>query len=555
EVNWLTGGGQNNSQQWDVMCSNVDLIPTTIEINGQPYLPPMDVSPFTPVTFSAHVTNLGKTDIAEPNNIVLWNQSGIIDQDTAIFVNSSTSVGPFSLLWNAPASGYFCFNITVDYNDNVAEIDETNNDAMVCLSVGEADLTPSGVETTTNYGTQFYGDISIINYRSNQIQITPGTMATIVANVTNVGTLASGASDLAFYNTTGEGGPILGVPFSIPMVGPLNPGLADGPYVTNWMAPAMPGDYYVNITADYNDDVVELSDLNNTFILRFLVGYPDYIPWNDTLPLSQDVTSDTSVPIEVLVRNVGRLDALVNSTIAVYNQSDRANPFGTSNVSAIQAGQDSSQLYGAIWRAPIVMSMTTYYVVVEVDYDFDIVEENELNNTLVIEFNVYPGPVTTLVYGTPNYVNGTTLYIASSTPLDFDVQSSITAYTNYSLDGGASVNYSADGQFTIATEGQYNLDFYSFDILGNMESTKSQLIIVDDSPPITSLNVTEPKYINPVTGDVWIKSISPATPVFLEWERDDEPELAVGRDLTSYRVYNLAWGPWIDYVESNTLNL
>lgn len=33
EINWLTGGGLNNSQQWDVVCSNADLVPTTIEIN------------------------------------------------------------------------------------------------------------------------------------------------------------------------------------------------------------------------------------------------------------------------------------------------------------------------------------------------------------------------------------------------------------------------------------------------------------------------------------------------------------------------------------------
>jgi hypothetical protein len=555
EVNWLTGGGDNNSQQWDVMCSNVDLIPTTIEINGQPYVPPMAVAPFAPVTFSAFVTNTGKTDIAEPNTIVLRNQSGIIDEDTAVFVNSSASVGPFSLIWNAPASGYFCFNITVDYYDNVTEMDETNNDAMVCFSVGEADLTPSGIFVQTSQGTESYPDGSTTNYRSNIIPILPGTMATIGANVTNVGTLSSGPSDLAFYNTDWEGGPIQGVPFLMPMIGPLNPGMSSGPYITTWMAPAITGMYYVNITADYNDDVVEISELNNTFILRFLVGYPDYIPWNDTLPLIQDVTSDTSVPIEVLVQNVGLLDALVDSTVAFYNQTDRGNPFGSSIVVPIQAGQFSSQPYSAVWRAPIVMSLTTYYVVVEVDYGFDIDEEDELNNTLVIEFNVFPGPVTTFTYGTPNYVNGTALYITSSTPLDFSVQSSVTAYTHYSLDGGASVNYSATGQFTIANEGQHDLDFFSFDVLGNVESTKSQAIVVDNSPPITTLNVTDPKYIDLISGNIWIKSLQPATPVFLEWTRDDEPALAVGRMVTSYRVYNQAWGLWVDYIEGNPLGL
>ena len=558
EINWLTGGGLNNSQQWDVMCSNVDLIPTGIELNGQPYSPPMTATPFTTVTFSAFVKNVGKTDIAEPNTIVLRNQSGVLGQDTAIYVNSSTSVGPYIFTWNAPASGYFCFNITVDYNDNVTETNENNNSEMVCFSVGEADLTPTGVGITTDYVTQFYLDVSATNYRSDPIPITPGTTATIVTNVTNVGTLSSGPSDLAFYETQWEGGPIQGVPFYIPMVSALNPGVDDGAFVTNWLAPLFHGYYYVEITADYNNDVVEINELNNTFILRFLVDKPDYIPLNDT-PLSQDVTSNKSIPISVFVKNVGQLNATSVSTIAFYNQSTPMSPFFVNpNVAALDVDETSASPYSANWIAPGVTVTTTYYVEVMVDYDDDIDEAEESNNTLVIQFNVFPGPVTTLVYGTPNYVNGTTLYINSSTPLDFDVQSSIMPYTHYSLDGGASVNYSSTGTFTISSEGLHNLTFYSFDSLGNVETTRSSEIVVDNSPPLTSLNVTEPKYIDPLTGNVWVRSFQPATPVYLEWERDDEPDLAVGREVTSYRVYFPDWGTWsswTDYVQGNPLDL
>ncbi len=559
EINWLTGGGLNNSQQWDVMCSNVDLIPTSIELNGQPYSPPMAVTPFTTVTFSSFVTNVGKTDIAEPNTIVLRNQSGVLGQDTAIYVNSSTSSGPYIFTWNAPASGYFCFNITVDYNDNVTETNENNNSEMVCFSVGEADLTPTGVGITTNYGPQFYLDVSATNYRSSLIPMTPGTTAFIVTNVTNVGTLSSAASDLAFYNTTGEGGPMPGIPFYIPMVSALNTGVEDGPFSVSWVAPATPGNYYVNITADFNSDVVEINEQNNTFILRFLVGKPDYIPLNDT-PLSQDVTSNASIPIRVFVKNVGLLNATSVSTIAFYNQSTPMSPFVTNpNVATLDADETSASPYSANWIAPGVTVTTTYYVEVKVDNTLVIDEENEDNNTLVIEFNVFPGPVTTLTYGDPNYVNGTTLYINSSTPLDFTLTSSAAwAYTHYSVDGGVYQNYSSTGTFTISSEGLHNLTFYSFDILGNVETTHSSEIVVDNSPPLTSLNVTEPKYIDPLTGNVWVRSFQPATPVYLEWERDDEPDLAVGRELTSYRVYFpewSAWSSWTDYVQGNPLDL
>jgi hypothetical protein len=552
-INWSTGGGLNNSQQWDVICSNVDLIPTNIELDGQPYSPPMTVAPFATVTFSATVSNVGKTDIFEPNTIVLRNQSGVLDQDTAVSVSSGSSVGPFSFTWDAPASGYFCFNISVDYNDNVTETNESNNHEMVCFSVGEPDLTPSGVGITTDYGTQFYLDVSATNYRSNPIPITPGTTATIVTNVSNVGTLSSGPSDLAFYNTDVEGGQRVGAPFSIPMVSPLALGAADGPFVTNWIAPLSPGFAYVNITADYSSDVVEINELNNTFILRFLVGKPDYIPLNVT-PLTQDVTSNTSIPIDVLVSNVGLLDALVTSTIAFYNQSTPLTPFVALPVANISAGQTSPLTYSANWIAPSVTMLTTYYVEVKADYTLVIDEENEDNNVLVIEFNVFPGPITTLVYGDPNYVNGTTLYITSSTSLDFTVQSSAPwAYAHYSLDGGASVNYSSTGTFTISGEGLHDLTYYSIDSLDNVEQAHTQTIIVDDSPPITTLNIFGLKFTS--AGTTWIRSNTALSQIFLNWTRDDEPDLAVGREETKYRIYQIAWGAWIDYTPGNPIDL
>ena len=554
EINWLTGGGINNSQQWDVMCSNVDLIPTGIELNGQPYSPPMAVTPFTIVTFSSFVTNVGKTDIAEPNTIVLRNQSGVLGQDTAIYVNSSASVGPYIFTWNAPASGYFCFNMTVDYNDNVTETNENNNSEMVCFSVGEADLTPTGVGITTDYVTQFYLDVSAANYRSDPIPITPGTTATIVTNVTNVGTLSSGPSDLAFYETQWEGGPIQGVPFYIPMVSALNPGVDDGPFVTNWLAPLIHGYYYVNITADYNNDVVEISELNNSFILRFLVGKPDYIPLNDT-PLSQDVTSNASIPISVFVKNVGLLNATSVSTIAFYNQSTPMSPFFTNpNVPALDADETSASPYSANWIAPGVTVTTTYYVEVMVDYDDDIDEAEENNNTLVIQFNVFPGPVTALTYGDPNYVNGTTLYINSTTTLDFTLASSAAwAHTHYSLDGGASQNYSLTGTFTISSEGVHDLTFSSVDSLGNTEQTHAQTIIVDNSPPITALNILGRKFTS--AGTTWVRSNTAITPIYLNWTRDDEPTLAVGRERTAYRVFSVVWGAWTDFIPGNPIDL
>lgn len=547
-INWMPGGGENNSQGWDVVCSAVDLIPTDMEVNGIPYSPPMAVSPFSTVSISARVTNVGQTPISEPNTIVLRNESGIIGQDTAITIDAGASVGPFNFTWDAPSGGYFCFNATVDYYDNVTEMNEDNNSAMICLSVGAADLTPSGIGIATDYGTQFYADASSTNYRSEFLQITPGTSADIVANVTNVGTLTSGACRVAYHNTTYEGGPIppAELPFLDASVASLNPGSYGGPYTASWFAPS-PGEYYVNITADYYDDVTEIDELNNTFVLRFLVGYPDYVPWNLTPSSPLDVTSGSLVSISSEVRNVGELDALRASTIAFYNETVPGAPFFTASIPPLVSGQSSSP-YIADWIAPTVSVDTSYNVTIEVDYYAEIQEENEVNNTVTIQFWVHPGPVTSLNPRDPHYWRGQDLYIKSTTLLNFTIQSTADwVHAEYWIDDGSILNYSLTGEFTITGEGLHILNFSSFDSLGYREKNNTQRIIVDDSPPITTLNITSPKHSSGV--DIWVKG---STPIYLNWTREDEPILGVGRDFTSYRIFDYEldiWTSWTNYSE------
>lgn len=303
ELNWMSGGGFNNSQQWDVVCSSVDLIPTDIRINGVPYFPPMAVASFSTATISSNIANVGRPIISEPNTIVLSNASGVIGQDTASTIDAGSFVGPFNFVWNAPSGGHFFFNITVDYYDNVTETDESNN-------------------------------------------------------------------------------------------------------------------------------------------------------------------------------------------------------------------------------------------------------------VVTIELDVLPGPITSLLPGDPYYYKGPDLYIKSTTPLGFVISHVADwAHVRYYVDGLGPWNYSETGQFTVAGEGIHYVNFSSFDSLGNLEDMNVRQVIVDDSPPIATLNVTEPKYVS--GGTTWAKGLDPATPIYIEWTREDEPELAVGRELTSYRVFQLVfdWGPWTDYSQGDLVDL
>ncbi len=303
EMNWVSGGGFNNSQQWDVVCSSVDLIPTDIRINGVPYFPPMAVASFSTATISSNIANVGRPLISEPNTIVLGNASGVIGQDTASTIDAGSSVGPFNFSWTAPSAGHFFFNITVDYYDNVTET-------------------------------------------------------------------------------------------------------------------------------------------------------------------------------------------------------------------------------------------------------------NEINNRVTIELDVLPGPITSLLPRDPYHYKGPDLYIKSTTPLGLVISHVADwAHVLYYVDSLGPWNYSETGQFTIAGEGVHYINFSSFDSLGNLEDMNVRQVIVDDSPPIATLSVTEPKYVS--GGIAWIKSLDPATPIYIEWIRDDEPELAVGRERTSYRVFQLVfdWGPWTDYSQGDLVGL
>ena len=156
-INWSTGGGLNNSQQWDVMCSNVDLIPTNIKVNGQPYSPPIVAVPFNTVNISAMVMNDGRPVISESNTIALLNEMGAIGEDTAMTIDEGGSVGPFFFEWDPVSGGDFCFNMTVDYYGNVTEMNENNNSEMICVSIGTLDVTFHDLAPITN---TFPGDVN-----------------------------------------------------------------------------------------------------------------------------------------------------------------------------------------------------------------------------------------------------------------------------------------------------------------------------------------------------------------------------------------------------------
>lgn len=116
---------------------------------------------------------------------------------------------------------------------------------------------------------------------------------------------------------------------------------------------------------------------------------PDYIPWNVTPQSPLIVLPGSLTPISAAVVNVGQNAATTPSVVVFYSETDRLNPFQSYPVGSLSVGEMSSD-FPAIWKAPDINGI--YNVTVEVDYNNDILESNETNNSYNILFIVASPP-------------------------------------------------------------------------------------------------------------------------------------------------------------------
>ncbi|MFQ5885547.1 MAG: hypothetical protein ACE5IO_10665, partial [Thermoplasmata archaeon] len=150
------------------------------------------------------------------------------------------------------------------------------------------------------------------------------------------------------------------------------------------------------------------------------------------------------------------------------------------------------------------------------------------------------------------------LYIKSTTMLNFTVETTAGPVdTVFYLDDSGPSDYSLTGEFTfeqfeITTEGIHYINFSSSDSLGNVEPMNTEVVIIDDSPPITLMDIGDPQSVDDPT--IWVTRY---TDIQLSWTKEDEPELAAGREQTRYRIFKYVqnWTSWADYALGTPLDL
>jgi hypothetical protein len=74
------------------------------------------------------------------------------------------------------------------------------------------------------------------------------------------------------------------------------------------------------------------------------------------------------------------------------------------------------------------------------------------------------------------------------------------------------MEYSVPFYLTGLSDGEYSIDYYSIDNIGNVEPTNTATVILDNTPPTTTLTIGEPKYVSCIT------YVTPDTPFILEAE-------------------------------------
>ena len=110
-------------------------------------------------------------------------------------------------------------------------------------------------------------------------------------------------------------------------------------------------------------------------------------------------------------------------------------------------------------------------------------------------------PRTAMRIGEPMFVSSQT-YITSATELSLGATDDLLVLgdgtglgvdrTEYSFDEGSFARYSAPVK--LLGEGPHAVAFFSVDLLGHVETTQSQALALDDTPPATAVAVSTPSY-------------------------------------------------------------
>ena len=155
-------------------------------------------------------------------------------------------------------------------------------------------------------------------------------------------------------------------------------------------------------------------------------------------------------------------------------------------------------------------------------------------------------PVTLLTIGELQYTDPfNNLYVSSTTPFELTAEDNLggsgvmtIAYKIYNYTYFTDwLTYNEPFNLTQFTDGLYFIDFNSIDYAGNVEPTNTVTIILDNTPPTTTLLIGEPKY---TSDTIYVTPDTPFTP--------EATDSGSGIYTTAYRIRNATYDSgWLTY--------
>jgi hypothetical protein len=381
-----------------------------------------------------------------------------------------------------PTAGIHTIAARVDPRDLIRERDESNNYAEMGAATSLPDLVPWNI-TISDGEFAHYDDPATVGFATPLLSASWGETLAVAFGIRNAGNDTFGGQvRVVIVETQGLRGPAIAPPFYDQTLSLTIPSgtFVDAPPAT-WPVPQTHNTYFFNLTVDPDNLIPEIFEGNNTFAIRISVGAPD---------LTIGVTGPAKIPLggagsaTVNVRNAG--DKLSPATSVEIRDATSGSLLGSIPVSPMNAGAIGMLNYP-------LDSLTSATGAVCLQFDIDaansILESNESNNGFEWCFDVMPLPETTMELTGAVYVGVTNTYITNATNIDLiahDNSGTGIARTQYSIDGGAWVDYSVGTPTHMDSEGLHQIRFNSTDNIGGAEATVTRTLFVDDIAPVST---------------------------------------------------------------------
>jgi sugar lactone lactonase YvrE len=132
----------------------------------------------------------------------------------------------------------------------------------------------------------------------------------------------------------------------------------------------------------------------------------------------------------------------------------------------------------------------------------------------ILRFDIAP-PITEVVIGEPRFDLSGSIFIAGHTPLALSATDDLFVPGDGQGLGVRETLFAADNEpfqvftesFTLPAEGLHDLRFHSVDLAGNVESTKTVRLGVDNTPPVTGIVFSSPSFTDSA-GSLFIATFS-----------------------------------------------